>query len=130
MFQSSQTHACRDVIIHRLFRENESGNTMKGLLGHSSLEWETRKTQGVFEGQSVFDAGGDERASKKDAAVDVAAAAMQFCPYQVVSFSKTGGRASEPIHAVTRPRRWAKKSYIRTEVVTANTSPWFRSDHV
>ena len=32
----------------RLFREKESGNTMKNLLGQSHLNWDVTKTQGAF----------------------------------------------------------------------------------
>lgn len=40
----------------KLFRQNESGNAMKGLLGQENLSWDTEKKQGVFAGQHAFDA--------------------------------------------------------------------------
>ena len=39
----------------KFFRENESGNQMKNILGHDNLSWDADKQQGVFQGQSVYD---------------------------------------------------------------------------
>jgi len=41
----------------QFYRANESGNQMKDVLGHSHLSWDTQQQQGVFAGQSVYDAG-------------------------------------------------------------------------
>ena len=38
----------------RLFRERESGNTMKNLLGQSHLNWDVTRTQGAWD-NPVFD---------------------------------------------------------------------------
>jgi len=38
----------------KLFRERESGNEMKGLLGNSDLNWDTNKKQGAYSG-AVYD---------------------------------------------------------------------------
>jgi hypothetical protein len=40
----------------KLYRHNESGNTMKNLLGHQDLAWNEEQQEGVFAGQSVYDA--------------------------------------------------------------------------
>lgn len=40
----------------KIYRQNESGNAMKSLMGHDDLSWDTEKQQGVFAGQSVYDA--------------------------------------------------------------------------
>ena len=39
-----------------LYRQNESGNTMKALLGHDDLAWETEQQEGVFKGRPVYQA--------------------------------------------------------------------------
>jgi len=39
----------------KIYRENESGNAMKGLLGQSNLAWDASQQQGVFQGQGVYD---------------------------------------------------------------------------
>ena len=39
----------------KIYRTNESGNAMKGLLGQSNLAWETDQQQGVFSGHAVYD---------------------------------------------------------------------------
>jgi hypothetical protein len=58
------------------FRENESGNAMKSLLGADHLAWDTKNKQGVFEGQ---------RAHSGDMAAASAAARPKqiVCPYRV-----------------------------------------------
>ena len=43
----------------QLFRQNESGNTMKSLLGSSHLRWDTRHTQGAYAGRPAYDAAAD-----------------------------------------------------------------------
>ena len=40
----------------KLYREKESGNAMKGIFGQDNLQWDTEKQEGVFGGQSVYDA--------------------------------------------------------------------------
>ena len=40
----------------QLFRQNESGNTMKSLLGSSHLAWDTKHTQGAYAGRPAYDA--------------------------------------------------------------------------
>ena len=40
----------------QLYREKESGNGMKGVLGHDHLAWDPNRQQGAFEGQSVYNA--------------------------------------------------------------------------
>ena len=40
----------------KLYREHESGNTMKALFGHDHLSWKTEEQEGVFTGQGVYDA--------------------------------------------------------------------------
>jgi hypothetical protein len=40
----------------QLFRQNESGNTMKSLLGSSHLQWDTKHTQGAYAGRPAYDA--------------------------------------------------------------------------
>lgn len=40
----------------KIYRQNESGNSMKAALGHDDLKWETDHLQGVFAGQGVYDA--------------------------------------------------------------------------
>merc|ERR1719230_303913 len=40
----------------KIYRERESGNAMKSLLGHDNLAWDASQQQGVFSGQSVYDA--------------------------------------------------------------------------
>ena len=40
----------------KIYRQNESGNAMKALMGHDDLSWDTEKQQGVFSGQAVYDA--------------------------------------------------------------------------
>lgn len=51
------------VRMSKLYREKESGNAMKGIFGQDNLAWDTEKQEGVFAGQSVFDAeaGGAEQ---------------------------------------------------------------------
>ena len=39
----------------RLFREYESGNAVKGLLGSSHLQWKTDRQEGAYSGHAVFD---------------------------------------------------------------------------
>ena len=39
----------------RLYREYESGNATKALLGQDNLIWETKKKQGAYSGHSVYD---------------------------------------------------------------------------
>jgi hypothetical protein len=39
----------------KYFRQYESGNSMKGLLGNSNLGWNTQEKEGVFKGQKVYD---------------------------------------------------------------------------
>ena len=39
----------------KIYRELESGNAMKGLLGHDHLAWDATKAQGAFDGQAVYD---------------------------------------------------------------------------
>jgi len=39
----------------RLYREYESGNATKALLGQDDLIWDTRKKQGAYSGHSVYD---------------------------------------------------------------------------
>ena len=39
------------------FRQNESGNAMKSLLGQDNLAWDTENKQGVFAGQAAHPAG-------------------------------------------------------------------------
>ena len=39
----------------KLFRQHESGNTMKGLLGTSHLSWRTDQTEGAYAGKAAFD---------------------------------------------------------------------------
>ena len=36
--------------------QNESGNTMKSLLGSSHLQWDTKHTQGAYAGRPAYDA--------------------------------------------------------------------------
>ena len=43
----------------QLFRQNESGNTMKSLLGSSHLQWDTKHTQGAYDGRPAYDAASD-----------------------------------------------------------------------
>ena len=43
----------------QLFRQNESGNTMKSLLGSSHLQWDTKHTQGAYAGRPAYDAASD-----------------------------------------------------------------------
>ena len=40
----------------RLYREHESGNRMKAMLGHDDLTWDTDQQQGAFAGRPVFNA--------------------------------------------------------------------------
>ena len=39
----------------RLFRQYESGNAVKSILGTDNLRWDTNQKQGVFAGHSVYD---------------------------------------------------------------------------
>ena len=49
--------AARPVVRQsKIYRNNESGNAMKGIFGQDHLAWDTNNQQGVFEGQGVFDA--------------------------------------------------------------------------
>jgi len=52
----------------RLYREYESGNATKALLGQNNLIWETKKKQGAYSGHSVYDHTVDRysRVSEKD----------------------------------------------------------------
>ena len=43
----------------QLFRQNESGNTMKSLLGSSPPQWDTKHTQGAYDGRPAYDAASD-----------------------------------------------------------------------
>ena len=56
------------VRMSKLYREKESGNAMKGIFGQDNLAWDTEKQEGVFGGQSVFDAStGEQTAAQKGA---------------------------------------------------------------
>ena len=39
----------------KIYRELESGNQMKGLLGRDNLAWDPSQQEGVFQGQTVYD---------------------------------------------------------------------------
>jgi hypothetical protein len=39
----------------RLYREHVGGNTMKELMGQDQLKWDTRRTEGAYQGGRVFD---------------------------------------------------------------------------
>ena len=43
----------------QLFRQNESGNTMKSLLGSRHLQWDTKHTQGAYDGRPAYAAASD-----------------------------------------------------------------------
>ena len=45
----------------KLYREKESGNAMKSLFGQDNLAWKTEEQEGVFSGQSVFNASTGEK---------------------------------------------------------------------
>eukprot|EP01043_Picozoa_sp_COSAG02_P022545 COSAG02_NODE_1175_length_14063_cov_24.197794_13_plen_216_part_01 len=64
----------------KLFRQNESGNAMKGLLGQENLNWDTERKQGVFAGQAAFDASG--RAPQAPAPAPPPAPAPAESPYR------------------------------------------------
>jgi hypothetical protein len=72
----------------KLFRQNESGNAMKGLLGQENLSWDTERKQGVFAGQQAYDASGtapqfDSRGQASPAAAPAPApAAPAASPYR------------------------------------------------
>lgn len=38
-----------------LYRQHVGGNEMKGILGQDSLQWDTTRTQGAYEGGRVYD---------------------------------------------------------------------------
>jgi hypothetical protein len=40
----------------RTFRRLESGNAMKGILGHGNLSWDYSRKEGAYRGQAVYDA--------------------------------------------------------------------------
>ena len=40
----------------KLFRQYESGNAIKGLLGTANLQWDVNKQEGAYQGHSVWDA--------------------------------------------------------------------------
>lgn len=42
----------------KFFRQYESGNTMKGLLGSSNLAWNVNEKEGAYKGQAVYDFNG------------------------------------------------------------------------
>ena len=44
------------VRMSKLYREKESGNSMKGILGVDHLAWDTDQQQGAFNGMPVYDA--------------------------------------------------------------------------
>jgi hypothetical protein len=59
---SARTQNQGNILGHRscirqskIFRQNESGNTMKGLLGTPNLCWNTNKKEGVYIGQPLYD---------------------------------------------------------------------------
>lgn len=47
----------------KLYREHESGNTMKSLFGQDHLSWKTQEQEGVFNGQGVYDASNNRPSS-------------------------------------------------------------------
>ena len=53
------------VRMSKLYREKESGNAMKGIFGQDNLAWDTEKQEGVFVGQSVFDASTREQTAEQ-----------------------------------------------------------------
>lgn len=82
----------------RKFRENESGNAMKSLLGSDHLAWDTVNKQGVFAGQRAYAdsgrGGGAEERGLRDggsspaptappAAPPAPPAGLPVCPYVV-----------------------------------------------
>jgi hypothetical protein len=55
--ESGNSLGCRPVVRQsKLYREKESGNTMKGIFGQDHLSWKTNEQQGAFAGHGVFDA--------------------------------------------------------------------------
>ena len=40
----------------KLFRQYESGNAVKGLLGTPNLQWDVNKKEGAYQGHGVWDA--------------------------------------------------------------------------
>eukprot|EP00747_Dinoflagellata_sp_TGD_P169052 gnl/TRDRNA2_/TRDRNA2_196940_c0_seq1.p1 gnl/TRDRNA2_/TRDRNA2_196940_c0~~gnl/TRDRNA2_/TRDRNA2_196940_c0_seq1.p1 ORF type:complete len:189 (+),score=17.71 gnl/TRDRNA2_/TRDRNA2_196940_c0_seq1:103-669(+) len=48
------SHSC--VRQSKYFRQYESGNTMKGILGCSNLQWDVNRKEGAYAGQAVYDA--------------------------------------------------------------------------
>ena len=66
----------------RRFRENESGNAMKDLLGAENLKWDTQNKQGVFEGQPAHADEGHPPAAAPAAAAK-SAAKVPGCAYAV-----------------------------------------------
>jgi hypothetical protein len=53
----------------KLYREKESGNAMKGIMGQDNLAWNTQEQEGVFSGQGVYDAATDGVSSVPPVAV-------------------------------------------------------------
>lgn len=71
----------------KIYRELESGNQMKNLLGHDHLAWDSNQQQGVFQGQAVYD--------MVQQGYDVSPARSQFAPPPPgVQQSKGARRAS------------------------------------
>ena len=40
----------------KLFRQYESGNDVKGLLGQGAIQWDVNRKQGAYDGAPVYDA--------------------------------------------------------------------------
>ena len=40
----------------KLFRQYESGNDVKGLLGQAAIQWDVNRKQGAYDGAPVYDA--------------------------------------------------------------------------
>jgi hypothetical protein len=59
--ENGNTLGTRPVVRQsKLYREKESGNAMKAAMGHDSLQWDTEKLQGIFEGQGVYNASSEK----------------------------------------------------------------------
>lgn len=39
----------------KLFRQHDSGNAMKDLMGHGDMKWDVNQQQGAYAGKSVYD---------------------------------------------------------------------------
>ena len=86
----------------RLFREHDGGNTMKELMGQSQLKWDTRRTEGAYQGGRVYDHNTQE--------------------YQ----GKPGQRQPHPAYA-EQPQQQQESAYDQQRQQQVSQAPWAMS---